>query len=97
MSSITRAGSSPCPQFQSIMVHELSEIRVDDNAAFTSIDIDTEDGVKTFADERMWDYISDEDDNVLPKYRVFDEQVYFYTSLDNLYNMSITELLLLVD
>lgn len=79
------------------MEHEFSEIKIDDDAVFTCRLVDAGIGWDTFADERMWDYISDGEGNVLPQYVGFDVQVYFYTSLDNLQNMSDEELRSLVD
>lgn len=77
------------------MEHEFGEIRIDDDAVFTCRIVGA--GWNIFADERMWQYISDGEGNVLPQYIVCDVQVYFYTSLDNLQNMSDEELLALVD
>lgn len=82
---------------QTSMEHEFSEIKIDDNAVFTCRIVDDGFDADMFADERMWDYISDGEGNVLPQYRGFDESIYFYTSLDNLQNMSDEELRSLVD
>lgn len=76
------------------MEHEFSEIKIDDDAVFTCRIVD--DGWDMFVDERMWDYISDGEGDVLPQYRGLDEAIYFYTSLDNLQNMSDEELRSLV-
>lgn len=81
------------------MEHEFSEIKIDDNAVFTCRIVDSgmdNNGWDMFADERMWDYISDGEGDVLPQYRGLDEAIYFYTSLDNLQNMSDEELRSLV-
>jgi len=50
-----------------------------------------------FAEDRLEDAIKDENGDINPEYQYVDDLFYFYTSLDNLWNMTDEELLALVD
>lgn len=82
------------------MAHELKEYRCK-GMTYMYREVDQRfkeyHSILRFAEDRLEDAIKGEDGDIDPEYQYVDDLFYFYTSLDNLWNMSDEDLLSLVD